>query len=107
VDCEARKNASEKPTIGAKEMMKQILPCGNSKQKNEFQVLFLRNDSSQEVEVYDVKRVDFQAIQERLKQGESVFITSKPAQKVSGPKPKASSASLKTRVATAFALDTS
>jgi hypothetical protein len=88
-------------------MMKQILSCGTPKQKTKFQVLFLRNDASQEVEVYDVKHVDFQAIQERLKQGESVFITSKAAQKVSGPKPKANRRSLKTRVATAFPLNTS
>jgi hypothetical protein len=88
-------------------MMKQILPCGTPKQKNKFQVLFLRNDSSLQVEVYDVKRVDFQEIQEHLKQGESVFITSQPSQKVNGPKPKSAGASLKTRVATAFALDTS
>jgi hypothetical protein len=87
--------------------MKQILPSGVTKQKAKFQILFLRNDASQQVEVYDVKRVDFQTIQERLKQGESVFITSKPTQKVTGPKPKADRRSLKTRVATAFAFDTS
>jgi hypothetical protein len=86
-------------------MLRQILQTKKAKPK--FQVLFLRNDVGQEVEVHDVKQVDFLTIKEHLEHGESVFITSKPAQKLKDPKPKSkASRSMKTRIATAFALDT-
>jgi signal recognition particle receptor subunit beta len=52
-----------------------------------FQVLLLDNDASQEVEVHENEQVDFLRIQEHLKQGGSVFITSKRSQKISPPKP--------------------
>jgi hypothetical protein len=71
-----------------------------------FQVLFLRNDESQEVEVQEVKEVDFLTVQERLEHGESVFITSKNSQKVIAPKPKNQMPkSMKTKFVTAFYLD--
>ena len=47
-----------------------------------FQILFLRNDHNQEVEVHEVEEVDFITIQERLEQGESIFITTKESQKI-------------------------
>ena len=53
-----------------------------------FQVVFLRNDCSQEVEVHEAKQVDFLKIQEHLKRGESVFITSKNSQKLKAPRKK-------------------
>lgn len=53
-----------------------------------FQVVFLRNDCSQEVEVHEAEQVDFLKIQEHLKQGESVFITSKNSQKLKAPRKK-------------------
>ncbi len=72
----------------------------------EFQVLFLRNDPSQEVEVHEVNNVDFLTVQEHLEHGESVFITSKTSQKVNSPKHKNNvSRSVKTRLATAFRFD--
>jgi hypothetical protein len=83
-------------------MLRQILET--KKAKSKFQVLFLRNDTGQEVEVHDVKQVDFLTIKEHLENGESVFITSKPSQKLNGPKPKASK-SIKIRLATAFYLE--
>ncbi len=71
-----------------------------------FQVLFLRNDASQEVEVQEVKEVDFLTVKERLEQGESVFITSKNSQKINAPKPKdLIQKSMKTKLVTAFYLD--
>jgi hypothetical protein len=71
-----------------------------------FQVLFLRNDESQEVEVHEVKEVDFLTVQERLEHGESVFITSKNSQKVNAPKPKNKMPkSVKTKFVTAFYFD--
>jgi hypothetical protein len=53
-----------------------------------FQVMFLRNDCSQEVEVHEAEQVDFLKIQEHLERGESVFITSKNSQKLKAPREK-------------------
>ena len=47
-----------------------------------FQVLLLRNDASQDVEIQEANEVDFLKFQEHLKQGGSVFITSKNSQKL-------------------------
>ncbi len=68
-----------------------------------FQVLFLRNDTSEEVEVHEMKKVDFQTVRERLENGESVFITSKNSQKINPPKQKnVASHRMKTKLVTAF-----
>jgi hypothetical protein len=53
-----------------------------------FQVLLLDNDGTQEVEVHENDEVDYLRIQEHLKHGGSVFITSKPSQKITPPRPK-------------------
>ena len=53
-----------------------------------FQIMLLRNNADQEVEVHEAEKVDFLRIQEHLKEGGSVFITSKCSQKLSKPKPK-------------------
>ena len=71
-----------------------------------FQVLFLRNDSTQKVEVQDVQEVDFFKVQEHLKHGESVFITSKKSQKLKAPKEKKrASIGSKRKLASASYLD--
>jgi hypothetical protein len=86
-------------------MLREMLEIKKAKLQK-FQVLFLRNDSSQEVEVQDVKQVDFLTIQEHLEQGDSVFITSKPSQKLNEPKHKDKARrNMKTRIATAVYLD--
>ena len=83
-------------------MLRKILEMNPRK----FQVLFLRNDDSQNVEIHEVKEVDFLTIQERLENGESVFITSKNSQKLNPPKQKyRGSRGIKTKLATAFYLD--
>jgi hypothetical protein len=85
-------------------MLRQILETKKAKPK--FQVLFLHNDAAQEVEVHDVRQVDFLTIKEHLEHGESVFITSKPSQKLNEPKPKAKGPiGMKTRLSTAFNLE--
>jgi hypothetical protein len=53
-----------------------------------FQVLLLKNDASQEVEVQEAEQVDFARVQEHLARGGSVFITSKSSQKITPPKEK-------------------
>lgn len=47
------------------------------KLKQGFQVIFMRNDSSQNVEVIEAESIDFDAVQERLERGETVFISRK------------------------------
>jgi hypothetical protein len=87
-------------------MLSKILNAGKIDTRRKFQILFLRNDSSQEVEVHEVKQVDFLTIQERLENGESVFITSKNAQKLKGAKSENyAHRSMKTKLATAFYLE--
>ena len=54
-----------------------------------FQVLLLDNDTSEDVEVQEAKQVDFFQVKEHLKNGGSVFITSKGSQKLVYPKAKA------------------
>jgi len=51
------------------------------KLKPSFQVFFMRNDSSQGVEVLEVESIDFEAVQKRLEKGQTVFIMRKEAQK--------------------------
>ena len=54
-----------------------------------FQVLLLDNSKSQDVEVQEAEQVDFWRVKEHLKNGGSVFITSKDTQKIPPPKTKA------------------
>ena len=68
--------------------MKDLL--ANKKTKPSiFQVLLLDNDASDDVEVQEAKQVDFFQVKEHLKNGGSVFITSKGSQKINYPKAKA------------------
>jgi hypothetical protein len=46
-----------------------------------FQVMLL-NDNDSEVEVQEAEQIDFLRIQEHLRKGESVFITSKNPEKI-------------------------
>jgi len=54
-----------------------------------FQVLLLDNDASDDVEVQEADQVDFSQVKKHLKNGGSVFITSKNSQKTIYPKSKA------------------
>ncbi len=51
------------------------------KEKPLFQLLFLRNDDKQSVEVEEVEEIDMREVKEHLEQGESVFITLKRNEK--------------------------
>ena len=85
-------------------MLSERLQFKKSNRPN-FQVLYLRNDACQEVEVDEVNEVDFLTVQERLEKGESVFITSKNTQKLNPPKGRNRVSRLKTRLVTAFYFD--
>jgi hypothetical protein len=67
-----------------------------------YQILLLCNDASKQVEIHEEKDVDFPRIQEHLQQGGSVFITSKPSQKITPPKTQRRRA---LRTVTAFYFD--
>jgi len=68
-------------------MLNEILEAKGEKSRV-FQVLLLHNDANQEVEVQEAEEVDFLRVQEHLRQGGSVFITSKNSQKLMMPKKK-------------------
>lgn len=68
-------------------MLKEMLEVKKEKPRV-FQVLLLRNDASREVEVQEAEEVDFLRVQEHLKLGGSVFITSKNSQKLYVPEEK-------------------
>jgi hypothetical protein len=68
-------------------MMSKLVEFKGEKPQT-FQVVFLRNDCSQEVEVHEAEQVDFLKIQEHLERGESVFITSKNSQKLKAAREK-------------------
>ena len=82
-------------------MLSDLLEIKNLEHQ-EFQILFLRNDDSQEVEVHEVGQVDFSTVQRHLERGESVFITSKKSQKIKAPKQKKVRQGVKTRLVTAY-----
>ena len=87
-------------------MLSEILNV-NSDKARIFQVLLLSNDTSQDVKIEETNDVDFQKIQEHLKHGGSVFITSKNSQKLYIPKEmkKAQRKKNKTKTVTAFYFD--
>jgi len=60
-------------------MFKKVVEI--NEEKPLFQLIFLKVDEDQSVEVEEVEEIDFTEVERRLKQGESVFITSKPKQK--------------------------
>ena len=66
-------------------MLTGVVECKKEKVRV-FQVLMLKNDASQKVEVQEDEQVDFLRVQEHLQQGGSVFITSKRSQKIALPK---------------------
>jgi hypothetical protein len=53
---------------------------------SQFQILLLDNDASQDVEVQEAEDVDFCQVKAHLRNGGSVFITSRASQKIRPPK---------------------
>jgi hypothetical protein len=49
-------------------------------------VLLLDNSKSQDVEVQETERIDFMQVEDHLRHGGSIFITSKRSQKIAPPK---------------------
>ncbi len=65
-------------------MLRELVEIKGEKDRT-FQVMLLDNDVNSQVEVHEEKEVTFQRIQEHLQRGGSVFITSKPSQKIRLP----------------------
>lgn len=96
---------NSEPISESETMLREMLEIKKTKPQR-FQVLFLRNDAGQQVEVHEVGQVDFLDVKDHLEHGESVFITSKRSQKVNAPKRKeATCRAAKTRMVEAFYLD--
>jgi len=67
-----------------KSVLREIAQIENDKART-FQVMLLCNDASKNVEVHEAKEIDYSTIQTHLQRGGSVFITSKPSQKLTLP----------------------
>jgi len=67
-----------------KTMMRELVQIENDKART-FQVMLLCDDASKNVEVHEAKEIDYSTIQTHLQRGGSVFITSKPSQKLPLP----------------------
>ena len=66
--------------------MERILlrkPIEADEKKPLFQLFFLKHDKDQSVEVEELEEIDFEEIERRLEQGESVFITCRRKHKLS------------------------
>jgi len=74
--------------IGRKFLLKDSIATKKTKAPM-YQVLLLDNDATDEVEVQEADQVNFFQVKEHLKNGGSVFITSKHTQKQLYPKEKA------------------
>lgn len=62
-------------------MLRELVEIKTEKART-FQVMLLGNDASDHVEVHEEREVFLPRIQEHLQRGGSVFITSKPSQKI-------------------------
>jgi hypothetical protein len=75
-------------TVGKDNILRNLL--SNKKPKAPiFQVLLLDNDANEDIEVQEATQVDFLQVKEHLRNGGSVFITTKDSQKMVYPKTKA------------------
>jgi len=52
----------------------------NKKKEAPFQLFFLKNDATQNVEVTELNEINFEELKSRLENGESIFITRKQTQ---------------------------
>lgn len=59
-------------------MQKTIIK--NKKKEAPFQLFFLKNDATQNVEVIELEEVNFEEVKSHLERGNSVFITQKREQ---------------------------
>ncbi len=81
-------NINYSQTIGRLRFLSNFLSNKKTRSKL-FQILLIDNGDSEDVEVQEAKQVDFFQVKEHLKNGGSVFITSKDSQKIVYPKTKA------------------
>ncbi len=70
-------NVAEIEKTNDKKVAEEILMQSPSENSMLFQIFFLAHDQSQNVEVVETEEIDFGEVIQRLKMGESVFITYK------------------------------
>jgi hypothetical protein len=54
----------------------------SNRENSVFQLFFLLDDEDPDIEVVEVREIDFEEVKKRLEKGESVFITRKRKQKL-------------------------
>lgn len=59
----------------------QKIVIENKKKEDIFQLFFLKNDATQDVEVTELDEINFEELKSHLERGDSVFITRKREQK--------------------------
>ena len=57
-------------------------PTKSNEQNLVFQLFFLINNENRDIEIVEVREIDFTEVKERIEKGESVFITRKRKQKL-------------------------
>lgn len=62
--------------------MLKINPIKSNEQNQVFQLFFLLNNRNQDIEIVEVRKIDFTEVKKRLEEGKSVFITRKRKQKL-------------------------
>jgi len=71
----------EEPTEKETKNKMQKTVIKNKKKEAPFQLFFLKNDATQNVEVIELDEVNFEEVKSHLERGDSVFITRKQKQK--------------------------
>jgi hypothetical protein len=77
-------NVIVQKTRKGRSVLREMAQMENEKARK-FQVMLLCNDASKNVEVHEGGEIDYSTIQTHLQRGGSVFITSKPSQKLPLP----------------------
>ena len=62
--------------------MLKINPIKSNEQNQVFQLFFLLNNRNQDIEIVEVREIDFTEAKKRLERGKSVFITRKRKQRL-------------------------
>ena len=71
----------EEPTEKETKNKMQKTVIKNKRKEIPFQLFFLKNDATQNVEVIELNEVNFEELKSHLERGDSVFITRKQKQK--------------------------
>ena len=82
-------NINYSQTVGKEIFLKNLISNKKTKRPHYSKFYCWTTTAGEDVEVQEAKQVDFLQVKEHLKNGGSVFITSKDSQKIAHPKTKA------------------